>query len=133
MRSKCLRRLTLVGWMSAAALINVACFGGGGSPSAPQATASVAPVSTAASPVASPPARPSPSPAASPLASPSPRATGAEQTYTVEAGDTLATIAQRFYDDPTGWRRIYDANRDTIGENPDAITVGTQLKIPPKE
>jgi nucleoid-associated protein YgaU len=91
------------------------------------------PASPAPLAVASPPARPSPSPAASPLASPSPRATGAEQTYTVEPGDTLASISQRFYDDPTGWRRIYEANRAAIGDDPDAIKVGTELKIPPKE
>ena len=132
MRRRCLRRLMVVGWMSAAALLNVACFGGG-SPTGSQPTASEASASPVASPVASPPARPSPPAGASPVASPSPRATGAEQTYTVETGDTLATIAQRFYDDASGWRRIYEANRAEIGDNPDAIRVGMQLRIPPRE
>jgi nucleoid-associated protein YgaU len=51
----------------------------------------------------------------------------------VEEGDTLATISQKFYGDPTMWRRIYDANRSALGDNPDAIKIGTQLRIPPKE
>jgi nucleoid-associated protein YgaU len=62
-------------------------------------------------------------------AKPSP---SAGQEYTVAEGDTMARIAQRFYDDPTQWRRIYDANREAIGDNPDAIKIGTKLTIPPK-
>jgi nucleoid-associated protein YgaU len=44
----------------------------------------------------------------------------------------LATIAERFYGDPTLWRPIYEANRSTIGDNPDNVRVGTTLRIPPK-
>ena len=47
-------------------------------------------------------------------------------------GDTLATIAARFYGDETLWRRIYDANRTQIGDNPDNVKIGTTLRIPPK-
>ena len=50
-----------------------------------------------------------------------------------ETGDTLGTIAQKFYNDPTLWRKIYEANRAAIGDNPDAIKVGMQLRIPPKD
>jgi nucleoid-associated protein YgaU len=77
---------------------------------------------------------PSPIPLSSPIASPAPsRPSGPDQSHTVEAGETLATIAQKFYGDSTLWRKIYDANRPAIGDNPDAIKVGTQLRIPPKE
>jgi nucleoid-associated protein YgaU len=69
-------------------------------------------------------------PAASPTAAPP---SGPGEQYTVEAGDTLATIANKFYGDPALWRPIYEANRAAIGENPDAIQVGTQIRIPPKE
>lgn len=46
-------------------------------------------------------------------------------------GDTLASIAERFYGDSAQWRRIYDANRSAIGDNPDNVRVGTTLRIPP--
>ena len=75
-----------------------------------------------------PPASIVPSPSPSP--SPSPQTGG--ESYTVAEGDTLATIATRFYNDEGQWRRIYDANRQTIGENPDNLRVGTVLRIPPR-
>jgi nucleoid-associated protein YgaU len=50
----------------------------------------------------------------------------------VADGDTLATISARFYGDETQWRRIYDANRQAIGDNPDNLRVGTTLRIPPR-
>src|SRR5215207_5205545 len=112
MRSRRFRRRALACALGAMSLVSTACFGGGGgNQPAAQTTATVAPVSTAAQAVASPPTRPSPSPAVSPSGSPTvPRADGTEQNYTVETGDTLATIAQKFYDDPTAWRKIYEAN-----------------------
>jgi nucleoid-associated protein YgaU len=39
-------------------------------------------------------------------------------------------IAQRYYGDGALWRRIYDANRTTIGPNPDKIYPGQRLIIP---
>jgi nucleoid-associated protein YgaU len=51
----------------------------------------------------------------------------------IAAGDTLPSISQRVYGDANQWRRIYDANKDTIGSNPNLIKVGAQLTIPPKE
>jgi nucleoid-associated protein YgaU len=50
----------------------------------------------------------------------------------VAEGDTLATIAARFYGDESLWRPIYDANRSLIGDNPDNVKIGTTLRIPPK-
>jgi len=125
MRSQRFRRLTLGIALCAATLSGIACFGG-------QPSAQVTSGPTPPTALASPRAVSSPLALASPGASPSPSLAPGEQAYTVETGDTLATIAQKFYDDPTLWRKIYDANKTAIGENPDAIKVGTQLRIPPK-
>jgi nucleoid-associated protein YgaU len=53
----------------------------------------------------------------------------AARTYTVAAGDNLSKIAKRFYGNSNKWKRIFEANRDTI-ENPDLIYPGQVLKIP---
>ena len=55
------------------------------------------------------------------------------QSYEVQSGDTLLSIAQQFYQDATEWRRIYDANKDAIGADPDKLKVGMKLTIPPKQ
>jgi nucleoid-associated protein YgaU len=111
-----------------------------GSPPAAQPTsAPAAPTTGAAAPAVPSPQRP---PLASPVPSPSPAqagvtqsptTTGPSQEYEVQAGDTLGSIAQRFYDDQTLWRRIYDANRDAIGADPDKLSLGLKLRIPPKD
>jgi nucleoid-associated protein YgaU len=49
--------------------------------------------------------------------------------YTVESGDTLGEIAQRFYGDPEKFRIVFQANRDQI-EDPDLISPGQVLRIP---
>jgi nucleoid-associated protein YgaU len=113
-----------------------ACGGGGGGGGAP--ATQPAPGLTAAAPSAVPsaqrPALSSPASAASPVVpSSSPTGAGNEQTYEIQAGDTLLSIAQQFYGDTAQWRRIYDANRDVIGNNPDTLKLGTTIKIPPKE
>jgi LysM repeat protein len=74
-----------------------------------------------------------PSPSAVPSsvvanASPPPGAAAAE--YVVQPGDTLRSIALDQYGDAEQWQRIYQANRDTIGPNPDALVAGTKLQIP---
>jgi nucleoid-associated protein YgaU len=43
----------------------------------------------------------------------------------------MRSIAQQVYGDPALWPRIYDANRDVIGPNPDSLQAGTRLRIPP--
>jgi len=48
-------------------------------------------------------------------------------SYTVQPGDTLWIIAQRFYNDGTKWKQIQDANKI---QNPSKIKVGTTLTIP---
>ena len=51
---------------------------------------------------------------------------GSQNTYTVEAGDNLSKIGQKY---GISWKAIYDANRDTI-KDPDMIHPGQELKIP---
>ena len=53
-----------------------------------------------------------------------------EETYTVKKGDSLSKIAKRVYGDAQQWRRIYEANRGIIGDNPDLIQPGQALKLP---
>ena len=50
--------------------------------------------------------------------------------YAVEAGDTLWSIAQQAYSNGGYWQQIYDANKGTIGSDPNTLTVGTVLYIP---
>jgi len=51
------------------------------------------------------------------------------RTYVVVKGDSLSKIAKRQYGDASKWRRIYEANRDSI-KNPDLIYPGQELRIP---
>ena len=62
-------------------------------------------------------------------AAPPPVTSDVERTYTVVAGDTLSKIAKREYGDAAKWKRIYEANKDTI-KNPDLIYPGQTFKIP---
>jgi nucleoid-associated protein YgaU len=52
--------------------------------------------------------------------------------YTVASGDTLSAIAQKYYDDAGAYMKIYEANKDVIGDNPDLIQPGMELVIPKK-
>jgi len=54
-----------------------------------------------------------------------------EKTYAVQGGDTLSAIAGALYSDIHKWPLIYKANEGIIGEFPDIIKIGMQLKIPP--
>lgn len=63
---------------------------------------------------------------------PTPKGPGQVQTYEIQANDNLSTVAERYYNDPTLWRVIYNYNRDKIGDNPNAIQVGMVIQIPPK-
>jgi nucleoid-associated protein YgaU len=56
-------------------------------------------------------------------------ATGAEETYTVQSGDTLSKIAKHLLGDANAYHAIFDANRDQLSD-PDKIKPGQVLKIP---
>lgn len=51
-------------------------------------------------------------------------------SYVVKSGDSLSKIAKRLYGDANEWPRIYEANKDLIGKNPDLIQPGQNLVIP---
>ncbi|GAA3193764.1 hypothetical protein GCM10020255_094540 [Rhodococcus baikonurensis] len=73
-----------------------------------------------------PAAEAAPEPAPAPEPEPAPAAPAA-QSYTVESGDTLWAIAERFYGDGNQYQRIADANGIP---NPDLINAGQVLTIP---
>jgi nucleoid-associated protein YgaU len=50
-------------------------------------------------------------------------------THTVEAGDTLYRIAEKYYGDPSVWIKILEANEDTI-EDEGSLIKGQVLIIP---
>ncbi|MGI8788691.1 MAG: LysM peptidoglycan-binding domain-containing protein [Pyrinomonadaceae bacterium] len=50
----------------------------------------------------------------------------AENTYTVQSGDSLSKIGSHY---GVSWQKIYDANRDKL-DNPDKIHPGQELTIP---
>lgn len=51
---------------------------------------------------------------------------GGSNTYTVEAGDNLTKIGEKY---GVSWQAIFDANKDII-KDPDMIHPGQELKIP---
>ena len=53
----------------------------------------------------------------------------ATRRYTVQRGDTLSSIAQRFYGRAGDWSRLYAANRSVL-RNPNMIFPGQVLAIP---
>lgn len=74
--------------------------------------------------------RPEPAPAAAAAPAPAPveeAPAPAAQQYTVEGGDSLWAIAERFYGDGNQYPRIAEANGI---DNPDLIHPGQQLTIP---
>ncbi len=136
-------RMSAGNLMAAACAVATLIFGAGCGAGA------AAPTPTAV-PATAVPAAPAPSPQrpqlASPVASPVPAVTSvpptpaptsaetpAGDTYEVQSGDTLLTIAEQSYGDAAQWRRIYDANKDVIGSDPDKLKIGMKLKIPPKQ
>ena len=61
-----------------------------------------------------------------------PKKSGTAETYTVVEGDTLSKVAEKFYGNSERYKKLYDANKDAIGPDPDKIKVGQVLTIPPK-
>jgi nucleoid-associated protein YgaU len=52
--------------------------------------------------------------------------------HTVVSGDTLSGLATKYYGSGSrdNWMAIYEANKETIGDNPSLIRVGQVLQIP---
>jgi nucleoid-associated protein YgaU len=91
-----------------------------------------APATTPATPAAKAAAAAAASPAGRAQATPvsAPAGQGEFETYTVAKGDSLSKIAKHHLGDANAWRKIYDANREVIGKDPDKIFPGQQLRIP---
>lgn len=83
----------------------------------------------APSPSPSAPETPSPAPSVPETPAPAPSTPEAGQTYKVVKGDWLIKIADRL-GVPGGWKAIYDANRDVIGDNPDLIYPDQVFTLP---
>lgn len=52
------------------------------------------------------------------------------KTYTVKSGDCLWNIAKKYYGSGSDYTKIYNANKGTIGGNPNLIYPGQVLTIP---
>lgn len=52
-----------------------------------------------------------------------------KQMYTVKPGDSLSKIAKQFYGNASDYMRIFDANKDRLGD-PNKIQAGQELVIP---
>jgi len=49
--------------------------------------------------------------------------------YIVQVGDTLAALANRFYDGQKSWQFLYEANKDRV-DDPNMLRVGVEIVIP---
>jgi nucleoid-associated protein YgaU len=87
------------------------------------ATAAAPPPATA---TAVPAAAAPPTPAPEPTRAPAPTQ---ERIHTVESGDTLSLLAEKYYNDASKWKVIFEANGDVL-ESPDSLQLGQALKIP---
>ena len=56
-------------------------------------------------------------------------AAGRSTYYTIQSGDTLSKIAKAKYGDASQYDKIFEANREVIGD-PDKIYPGQQIRIP---
>lgn len=59
-----------------------------------------------------------------------PKKPAAQKTYTVKKGDCLYNISRQFYGNPNQWQKIYQANKNIIGGNPNLIYPGQTFTIP---
>src|SRR5262249_27820723 len=53
----------------------------------------------------------------------------ASRTYTVRSGDTLSSIAKKFYGSGADWAALYHVNSSVV-KNPNSIYVGEVLQVP---
>lgn len=52
-----------------------------------------------------------------------------QRFYVIRRGDTLSDISKTYYGTTAKWRKIFEANKETI-KNPDRLTPGQKLIIP---
>jgi LysM repeat protein len=109
-------------------------------PQAPQAEAAE-PAAAAVSPISLAPAEQGDKGASSAITDAPPEEAPAPQTpsrpaapaarhHTVARGDTLFSLAQKYYGSRSKWRDIYAANRDLLPSENSPLKIGTDLKIP---
>jgi len=55
--------------------------------------------------------------------------TGKDTYYTVRSGDSLSTIAERYYHNPSDWQYLYHQNENKVA-NPNDIYPGEKLLVP---
>jgi nucleoid-associated protein YgaU len=53
-----------------------------------------------------------------------------KQIYVVKSGDSLSKIAKELMGDAKRWPEIYELNKELIGDDPNLIHPGQELKIP---
>ena len=92
------------------------------------------PISSAPAPASvvedAPVVQPAPAPAVAPTRPGATRTTSSSgRTHTVAKGDTLFSLAQKYYGNRSKWREIYGANRDVLPSQ-NSLRPGMQLKIP---
>ena len=51
--------------------------------------------------------------------------------HVVQTGETLGSIATKYYGNFTDWQKILDANQDVL-QKPEQLKPGMRLKIPPQ-
>lgn len=75
------------------------------------------------------PAQPFIAPAQAPTQSHAP-ASGGGRHHTVAKGDTLYSLAQRYYGNRSRWREILAANKGVLPGESAPLKIGMDLKIP---
>lgn len=54
------------------------------------------------------------------------------KTYTVTSGDTLSGIASKHLGSSARWREIFELNRATLKDDPGNLSIGMELRLPPR-
>lgn len=116
----------VVGALAIAAIVLAVVMRPSQSAQEPQQAAPLAKPTVAAAAIVPLPTVVPPSQTAAPTASAG--ASGA-RIHEVVQGDTLSSIAKKYYNDASKWNKILDANRDIL-KNADTLKLGQKLKIP---
>lgn len=54
----------------------------------------------------------------------------AVKKHVVQKGESLSLIAKHYTGDAKKWKELYEANKQTVGNNPDLIQPGMELVLP---